>query len=289
MGAVVCLLTRLCAVCSAVDFAADLFINFRTAVIKLDGEILFRPSDIARQYSTTWLGIDLISCLPFGYIAYLQGDPDGLSSGNRSFKLLRLLRLLRVARVKRILERWEEAMYGSQLLKMLKVVLLLLLAAHCLACLWYFLGRTELPTDPADDILELPYKTEGWVHTKYVNYTEVTRAQLYFDSFFWSMSACLMVSSSDDPMSPTTTAEKWSFLASFFVGSLLFSYIVGTISDIIAHSNPGVTARNDAVGLFHTFLSERGMRPSMLRKVRGHVSQLYANRGTHLEITDFCA
>lgn len=258
-------------------------------MIKADGEILFTTKDIARQYSTTWLAVDLISCLPFGYIAYMQGDPDGLSSGNRGFKLLRLLRLLRVARIKRILARWEEAMYGSQIVKMLKVVLLLLLAAHCLACLWFFLGKSERPTERSDDILELPYKTEGWVHTKYVNYTEVSQAQLYFDSFFWSMSACLMVSSSDDPMSPTTTSEKWSFLASFFVGSLLFSYIIGTISDIIAHSNPGVTARNDAVGQFHTFLSERGVRPSVRRKIRGHVSQLYANRGTHLEISDFSA
>jgi hypothetical protein len=268
-----------------------------------------------------WLFVDLVSCMPFGYISYMSGDDDGLSSGNRGFKLLRLLRLLRVARVKRILERWEEKMYGNQGLKMVKVVMLLTMIAHCLACWWYYLGRTQLPTARDDDILMLPYRTEGWVHTKYVNFTEVPISQLYFDSFFWGMSACLMISSvrktrllrhlyickrsfyqdrlgtnsgklktktrfpqADDPMNPTTIPEQVSFLVSFFIGAMLFSYIIGTISDIIAHSNPGVTARNDAVGQVHAFLNERGVRPGFLRQVRGHVSQLYENRGSHMDI-----
>eukprot|EP01043_Picozoa_sp_COSAG02_P058983 COSAG02_NODE_7435_length_3014_cov_5.316295_1_plen_164_part_10 len=87
-------------------------------------------------------------------------------------------------------------------------------------------------------------------------------------------------------MSPTTKPEKLTFLVSFFVGAILFSFIIGTVSDLIAHSNPGVTARNDAVGVINNFLAERGVRPALLRRARSHVKTLFAERGTNLEIAD---
>ena len=40
------------------------------------------------------------------------------------------------------------------------------------------------------------------------------------------------------------------------------------------------------MGQVHAFLAERGVRPGFLRQVRGHVNQLYANRGTCLDISD---
>jgi hypothetical protein len=51
------------------------------------------------------------------------------------------------------------------------------------------------------------------------------------------MSACLMISSADDPMHPTTVSEMSAFLLSFFIGAMLFSYIIGTISDISTRTN----------------------------------------------------
>jgi CRP-like cAMP-binding protein len=267
-------------------FITDVIVNFRTAVVQTDGKILFRQHDIALHYTKTWLFVDVFSCLPLGYIAYWQGE--AASSEHRTLKLLRLLRLLRLARIKRIFDRWEETLYGVQWFKMLKVVVSLVGCAHWLACMWYYFGQADLPPNTPEHLAGA-YESKGWVLTKYVdwtNYTAVTLADRYFDSFFWGMSTSLMVSSSDDPMSPTTVPEKLTFLISFFVGALLFSFIIGTVSDLIAHANPGVTARNDAIGVVNTFLAERGIKPALLRRTRAHVKTLFEERGTHHNIAD---
>ena len=267
-------------------FIADVLVNFRTAVIRQDGKVMFKQKDIAWEYGRTWLIVDVISCLPLGYIAYWNGE--SATSEHRTLKLLRLLRLLRLARIKRILDRWEEMLYGMQWFKMVKVIVVLGGCAHWMACVWYFFGLVDPLNDEQDGVEPLAgaYESRGWVHTKYENYTEVPISQRYFDSFFWGMSTSLMVSSSDDPMSPTTLEEKSVFLIAFFVGALLFSFIIGTVSDIIAHSNPGATARNDAIGVVNSFLAERGVKAALLRRSRAHVKDLYEQRGTHLNISE---
>lgn len=252
-----------------------------------DGKFLFRQKDIALNYAKTWLAIDISSCLPLGYVALiLEGTTS--ESSHRALRLLRLIRLLRLLRIPRIFERWEEMLYGARWFKALKVIVSLLGCAHWLACLWYYCGQADLPAGTPEQLAGA-YESKGWVVTKYIdwtNFTAVTISDRYFDSFFWGMSTSLMVSSSDDPMSPTTKPEKLTFLVSFFVGAILFSFIIGTVSDLIAHSNPGVTARNDAVGVINNFLAERGVRPALLRRARSHVKTLFAERGTNLEIAD---
>lgn len=261
-------------------------INFRTAVVKTDGKILFRQQDIAMQYGKTWLAVDITSCLPFGYIEYIGNADD--AGEHRALKLLRLIRLLRLARIMRIFERWEEMLYGARWFKMVKVAFTLVGCAHWLACMWYYCGQGTLTPGTAETLAGA-YQSNGWVVTKYrdwTNFTAVTLYDRYFDSFFWGMSTSLMVSSSDDPMSPTTKAEKIAFLFSFFVGALVFSVIIGTVSDLIAHSSPGATARNDAIGMVNAFLSERGVKPSVLRRARSHVKTLLDERGTHYDIAN---
>jgi hypothetical protein len=56
------------------------------------------------------------------------------------------------------------------------------------------------------------------------------------------------------------------------------------VSDIIAHSNPGSTAQADAVGLVNSFLMERQVPSTLLRRIRAHYMQFYRNRGGVVEI-----
>ena len=77
----------------AVDiyFMIDLFVNFRTAIITSDGDILYHPNDVARAYLLGWFPIDFTSCLPLSYLEYMQKDTES-SMGNQN----RVVRLLRV-------------------------------------------------------------------------------------------------------------------------------------------------------------------------------------------------
>jgi hypothetical protein len=68
-----------------------------------------------------------------------------------------------------------------------------------------------------------------------------SRADHYFASFFYASMAVLMVGINDNEMSNQLDSEKWMFIAAFFVGAIIMSLIIGNMSDIIAHSDPGAT------------------------------------------------
>jgi len=105
-----------------VFFISDLLLNFKTAVLTIDGELTWKKGDVARAYFRGWFAIDFVSCLPLSYIEYLDdGDATESSSSRakavRLLRMLRLVKLLRLVRLKRILDRWEEEMYGNKSLR----------------------------------------------------------------------------------------------------------------------------------------------------------------------------
>eukprot|EP01047_Picozoa_sp_COSAG01_P006639 COSAG01_NODE_243_length_20572_cov_24.956137_11_plen_250_part_00 len=68
--------------------------------------------------------------------------------------------------------------------------------------------------------------------------------------------------------------------------AVVMSLIIGNMSDIIAHANPGQTATKEALGKVHAFLHDRHV-PSMLsRRIRAHFSVYYAERGTTEDMTE---
>ena len=69
---------------AAVDvyFIADLVLNFRTAVVTREGQLLYKQADIARDYIKGWFAIDFVSSLPLSYIDYFSGS-SGAKSNNK--------------------------------------------------------------------------------------------------------------------------------------------------------------------------------------------------------------
>ena len=64
------------------------------------------------------------------------------------------------------------------------------------------------------------------------------------------------------------------------IGALVMSIIIGQVSDMIAHANPGEKAKNDAVGLIHGFLHEKKISQPLTRRVRTFMSNMYQEKGT---------
>ena len=100
-------------------FMIDVAINARTAFSDPNGFRENRPRKIFVAYLKGWFLIDMLSCLPVGYIQYFQTNgciegrlPDGsmceeTTDNARSLKSLRLMKLtkmLRLGRLKRIIQ-----------------------------------------------------------------------------------------------------------------------------------------------------------------------------------------
>ena len=276
------------------DFVADLIVNFRTVVIVDDGELLVTGGEIAKHYLRTWFFLDLLSSLPFGLLSLLTHEHMTDASVLKFLRLFRLLKLLRLIRMKRVLDRWEQQLYTMRWFGIVKVIILAGLVAHWLACMWFFFGTEDIacdasaPGNPDFGLKGCAGVTGaiegGWVSQRYVDYTTVSKAQLYFDSLYWSTCAVLMVSIRDMSIN-STTGEQATWMLGFFSGAALLSMIIGCVSDIISHSHPGEQSRDEAIGVAQAFVYGRLSRAGnasqdLTRKVYAHFTQYYTSRGT---------
>eukprot|EP01052_Picozoa_sp_SAG31_P016261 SAG31_NODE_1070_length_10071_cov_6.989771_13_plen_102_part_00 len=48
-------------------FIIDVFINFRTAIVNSDGDLVYEGRGVALFYLKGWFLVDFISCLPLNY------------------------------------------------------------------------------------------------------------------------------------------------------------------------------------------------------------------------------
>lgn len=272
--------------CVDIYFIADLCLNFRTAVITAEGELLYRPRDVAKAYLRGWFVIDFLSCLPLSYAEYTMDDGSESASRNKAVRLMRLfrlLKLLRLVRIKRILDRWEEEMYGVRALRIGKLIFIVLAISHWMASGWYFCGVSEPRIGPDGRTM-----SQGWALDMWSNHSEYPpgRLEKYFTSYFWASMSTLMVdtTSAVPDSSPETWEEKVMYVMSFSMGTLIVSIIIGQVSDMIAHANPGEKHQSDLIGMVHGMLHERKVSAVLTRKIRSHFSNVYKMRGTTLDL-----
>ncbi|XP_068612322.1 potassium voltage-gated channel subfamily H member 8 [Brachionichthys hirsutus] len=129
-------------------FIIDIVLNFRTTYVSTSGQVVYDPRSICIHYVTSWLSVDLIAALPFDLLYAFN------ISVNFGVHLLKTVRLLRLLRLLQKLDRYSQ--YSAVVLTLLMSTFALL--AHWMACVWYFIGRSEIESNSAAswDI--------GWLH-----------------------------------------------------------------------------------------------------------------------------
>eukprot|EP01052_Picozoa_sp_SAG31_P038439 SAG31_NODE_5137_length_2720_cov_1.492560_3_plen_314_part_00 len=141
--------------CLDIFFIIDVLVNARTSFYDEHGFREDRPARILSHYLHGWFVIDVISCLPVGYLQYL--NIDGLTSAGdqtKAVKVLRLMKLtkmLRLGRLKRILQERQNAhsiliQAGFGILGTLGLISLL---SHMMACIFFYI--VESCTDGSFD------------------------------------------------------------------------------------------------------------------------------------------
>jgi len=126
-------------------FATDILLCFVTGYVRHDRVMETRGKVIAARYSRTWLVPDILSTLPWDALSLAFSSESGVL-----FKLLRFLRLLRLsklvslfrrARMRNSFTRVEVRMHIKYAyLRMLYLLGMVLLLAHWIGCLFYFIG-----------------------------------------------------------------------------------------------------------------------------------------------------
>ena len=134
-------------------FVLDIILNFFLPYkesLRRGGIIVYDQSKICRHYLASWFAFDLCTCVPFdvlvGAVASVQGWADEAASSEviPLLRIFRMVKLLRIFRAARILRRWQDHVVVSfALLSLIKFILLTVLLAHWLACLWCFVASSS--------------------------------------------------------------------------------------------------------------------------------------------------
>ena len=154
-------------------------------------------------------------------------------------------------------------MYGKRALRVAKLLFSVLVISHWLCCGWFFAGdTTPRPGKYIPDEV-----VEGWVSETYP--AAVRSAGIAWDMYFqtWFWASMTTISSPTPGTAPDTWEEKVMYMVGFGIGTLVISTIIGQVSDMIAHANPGEKHQSEAVGMVHGFLRERHVTPMLTRRV----------------------
>ena len=165
-------------------FGIDIILNFFTAYTEKDGTIVTNPRKIGLRYLQGSFLIDIIATMPFQYI--LSHSTSSLNKVGKIgripkvMKILRIIRLLKLLRVYRLqqflieLEIIYNIHHGVS--RMVKIVVVVLTAAHIVGCFWYLVGLSG-----GNDMID-----GGWVYR--YGYDEKQTGAKYISSIYWAFS-----------------------------------------------------------------------------------------------------
>lgn len=210
-------------------FVVDLIINFNTAYVQ-EGELVVDRKKIALKYLKGWFTLDLISSIPYGIVVSTKDYFNINSNKLYSLEILGLLRILKISRMfgltkllriakLNMMVRFFNDNFDSKLVSLLneflKVIFLLLIISHWMACIWYYIGKSTHDSSWIDDC-EI---RDAQIKDKYV-------ASLYF-----VLISMMTVGFGD--ISPMNTKERVFAVFLQLASGIFFAYMLGTTASLV--------------------------------------------------------
>eukprot|EP01043_Picozoa_sp_COSAG02_P044716 COSAG02_NODE_4021_length_5891_cov_414.995684_1_plen_1502_part_00 len=289
-------------VCIDVYFWIDIVLNFRTFFYDLDGHLVLDQKQVCMRYLRGWFLIDVVSCAPVMYIEMLIYGTEQRQSTDlialKSLRLLRMAKLLRLARIKHLLTRLEmQYKQVAQFGRVVKICFSILISAHFVACLWYFVGDGEDQrlgvNAEGEDIILRP-----WVKKLYGNIEEgvciesgveisstecdrlrkysVSLVTKYLDALYYSVTTLTTVGYGDRV--PNTNSEKLVSILCELAGSVTFGIIAGSLSAIALSES--ITAREikDRSAKLDEFMRTKKVPQAMRQEIGTQLSNYFEKK-----------
>eukprot|EP01043_Picozoa_sp_COSAG02_P020850 COSAG02_NODE_1039_length_15040_cov_70.746737_10_plen_428_part_01 len=117
-----------------VFFIADIILNFRTAFYTADGFREGRPKAIAANYLRSWFVVDLLSCLPLGYLEYTAYSDSNDQNTHliKTLRLMKMSKMLRVVRIRKIVMRYGQHPNALQSIRVTLLIFVIVMMTHLL-------------------------------------------------------------------------------------------------------------------------------------------------------------
>jgi len=214
-------------------FIFDIIFKFNTGFYK-KGILILNRRRIAKRYLKFWFWIDFLLTFPFEY-AIPNEDRDihssfsispGFSTTTLIVRLLKVARLIRAFRIANIFAKFESYIAVSpavtSLINFMKLLLINLIIAHWIACLWHLTA-----------LLEIGKAHQTWL----ASYGIVDRdwRVKYIFSLYWATTTMITVGYGD--ITPATPAEKVLAMITMIVAGGVFANTMNSINEILAGLN----------------------------------------------------
>ena len=255
------------------------------------------------HYIRTWFALDLLTAMPIDIILFVLERCSGivLQAGlARVVRLTRLIKLFRLARISRIFARWQASIGLSYAVtSLVQFLLLTLILAHWLACLWGFVGRnsgdgTLTPNAPRDPLNQSWIEKAGLVMMfrgkaggDFSSSSSTSNATVYDDEddaeevdqlaviagAFRLYGASLYVSLNNIfggscELSPANYVEYYVHCLMMLVGSAMWAYIIGSGCGIISTLNPERVEYRQTMDQVNYFARSRRLPPHLTWRLR---------------------
>eukprot|EP00520_Triparma_pacifica_P000353 CAMPEP_0118649484 /NCGR_PEP_ID=MMETSP0785-20121206/9728_1 /TAXON_ID=91992 /ORGANISM="Bolidomonas pacifica, Strain CCMP 1866" /LENGTH=1037 /DNA_ID=CAMNT_0006541775 /DNA_START=141 /DNA_END=3257 /DNA_ORIENTATION=- len=274
-------------------FLIDVAKNFNCGYLDMNDNIIMDRSQVFENYMKGWFFIDLVSSIPIEALINTE-DTTNLATANsgvKTFKLLRIAKVLRLFKLSKTFKWLKEGIkqieetlqwrMSDAAIKLTKLSLFVLLAAHWIACFHWFLCRSyNFPEDSWVVFSELDN-----IHT-YSNNTNlwVPVATQYSWALFKALAQMITIGFETPPftnVSCTTTSEwcsieTWTTLLCLYIGTIFYALLISNTSTIIMQLNQAKRQFEEKMQQVNEYMREKKL-PSQLRdKVRDYYHLAYS-------------
>ena len=271
-------------------FLIDMILTFNTGYFEDAAEEVYISArkQIAMQYLQTWFLIDMLSTVPFDYIAAAgNGNGDTSTVINVELRLTKLVRGLRLFRLAKIatmtvkISRLHKAAahhydINPAIAPLFKMLCFIVYSLHILCCGWHFvctLDEESMRDNWVEKVRrEVLTGKEDWSTEAFT---------WYFYSLYWAASTMFAVGYGD--IHPVNSTERLYALVTQVVGAMAYGYIIGTISYLTEVASPRASALAKRTNELKDWMSVRQLPRKIRTQIISHMKYVWNFRTLYNE------